>query len=123
MIPGIGKPQLTVGTAPTCDIVLQGANVGAQHLTLAMQGVSLVATDLGTPGGTVHGPPNLAPGPPTPIQHTQPLMAGAAQVPLNHPLVGLLLLNQGAAPPQPGRLAIGREPTRVNVTVAHPAVS
>ena len=123
MIPGIGKPQLTVGSAPNCDIVIQGPGVGGHHLTLAMHGVSLIATDMGTPGGSFHGPTPLVPGTPTPIQHTQPLTAGQVQVPLNHPAIGLLLLGQGSAPPQPGRLSIGREPTRVNVTVTHPAVS
>ena len=91
MIPGIGKPQLTVGSAPNCDIVIQGPGVGGHHLTLAMQGPSLVATDMGTPGGSMHGNAPLVPGTPTPIQHTQPLSAGQAQVPLNHPAVGLLL--------------------------------
>ena len=123
MIPGIGKPQLTVGSAATCDIVVQGPGVGAHHLTLAMQGNALVATDLGTPGGSAHNNAPLVPGQPTPVQHTAPLSIGQAQVPMNHPLIGAILCTQGSAPPQPGRLSIGREPTRVNVTIAHPAVS
>jgi len=123
MIQGIGKPQLTVGSAPTCDIVIQGAGVAPQHLAITMQGNQLVAVDLGTPGGSSHAGLALAPNQPTLVQHTQPLYAGQVQVPLNHPAVGLLLLGQGGAPPQPGRLAVGREPTRVNVVIAHPAVS
>lgn len=123
MIPGIGKPQLTVGSSPTCDIVLQGPGVGPNHMTLSMQGAQLVATDLGTGGGSSHAGQPMQPGMPMPVQHQQPLYAGQTQVPLNHPAVGLLLLGQGTAPPQPGRLSIGREPTRVNLTITHPAVS
>ncbi len=123
MIPGIGKAQLIVGSAPNCDIVLQGPGVGAQHLMLSMQGNALVVTDLGTPGGSSHAGMQLAPQSATPIQHAAPLTAGQVQVPLNHPLVGLLLLINGSAPPQPGRISLGREPTRVNVAVSHPAVS
>ena len=123
MIPGIGKPQLTVGSSPTADINVQGPGVGPNHLSLTMQNGVLVATDLGTGGGSSHAGAPMQPGVPMPMQPQQPLYAGQTQVPLNHPLVGLLLLGQGAAPPQPGRLSIGREPTRVNVFITHPAVS
>jgi ABC-type multidrug transport system ATPase subunit/pSer/pThr/pTyr-binding forkhead associated (FHA) protein len=123
MIPGIGKPQLTVGSSPTCDLVLQGPGVGPNHLSITIQNGQLVATDLGTAGGSSHAGAPMQPGVPTPLHPQQPLYAGQTQVPLNHPAIGLLLLAQGSAPPQPGRLSIGREPTRVNVTVAHPAVS
>ncbi len=123
MIPGIGKPQITVGSSPTCDIVLQGPGVGPNHLTLSFQGNQLVATDLGTVGGSSHAGVPMQPGVPMPVQLQQPLYAGQTQVPLNHPSIGLLLLLQGSAPPQAGRLSLGREPTRVNVAVSHPAVS
>jgi ABC-type multidrug transport system ATPase subunit/pSer/pThr/pTyr-binding forkhead associated (FHA) protein len=123
MIPGIGKPQLTVGSAPTCDIVLQGPGVAPNHLTLSMQGTQLVATDLGSGMGSSHAGQPMQPGVPMPMQPQQPLYAGQTQVPLNHPAVGLLMLGQGTAPPAPGRLSIGREATRVNVTITHPAVS
>jgi len=123
MISGIGKPQLTVGSSPTADIVLQGAGVGPNHLSISMQGGQLVATDLGTQGGSSHAGVPMQPGVPMPLQPQQPLYAGQTQVPLNHPAIGLLMLGQGSAPPQPGRVSIGREPTRVNVTITHPAVS
>lgn len=120
MIPGIGKPQLIVGSAPTCDIVLQGPGVAPQHLTFSMQGQQLVVTDL--VGATTHGTP-LAPNVPTPVQLAQPMYAGQTPVPLNHPMIGLLLLMPGSAPPQAGRVSIGRDPARVNVAIPHPAVS
>ncbi|MBI2389209.1 MAG: FHA domain-containing protein [Deltaproteobacteria bacterium] len=123
MIPGIGKPQLTVGSSPTADIVVQGPGVGPNHLSITMQNGTLVATDLGTGGGSSHAGMHMQAGVPMPLQQQQPLYAGQVQVPLNHPSIGLLLLTQGAAPPQPGRVSIGREATRVNVAVAHPAVS
>jgi len=123
MIPGIGKPQITVGSAPTADIVLQGPGVGPNHLSISMQNGTLVATDLGTGGGSSHAGVPMQPGVPTPIQPQGPLYAGQTQVPLNHPAIGLMLLTQGTAPPQPGRISIGREATRVNVAAVHPAVS
>ena len=121
MIPGIGKPQLTVGSSPTADIVIQGPGVGPNHLSISMQGAQLVATDLGTQGGSSHAGMPMQPGVPMPLQPQQPLYAGQTQVPLNHPAIGLLMLGQGSAPPQPGRVSIGREPTRVNVTRHGPA--
>ncbi len=120
MIPGIGKPQLTVGSAPTCDLVVQGPGIAPHHLTISQQGGQLVATD--HVGGASHGAP-LQPNVPVALQLQQPLYIGQVAVPLNHPSVGLLMLAQGAAPPQPGRLSIGREPSRVNIAIAHPAVS
>jgi ABC-type multidrug transport system ATPase subunit len=121
MIPGIGKPQVTVGSAPNCDIVLQGPGVAPQHLTFSMQGQQLVLTD--HVGATNHAGVAVPPNVPTPVQLGQPLYAGQTPVPLNHPLVGLLLLLQGSAPPQAGRVSIGRDPARVNAAIAHPAVS
>ncbi len=121
MIPGIGKPQLTVGSAPTSDLVVQGPGVAPHHLTISNQGGQLVATD--HVGGASHGGAPLQPNVPVALQLQQPLYVGQIPVPLNHPSVGLLMITQGGAPPQPGRLAIGREPTRVNVSIAHPAVS
>ncbi|MFI5298606.1 MAG: ATP-binding cassette domain-containing protein, partial [Polyangiales bacterium] len=63
------------------------------------------------------------PNTPTPIQLTLALYAAQIPIPLGHPAVGLLLLIPGAAPPQPGRLSIGRDPARVNLAAIHPAVS
>ena len=38
MIPGFGKQNLTVGSAPSCDIVLAGEGVMPEHARIIHQG-------------------------------------------------------------------------------------
>src|SRR5437764_125613 len=106
MIPGIGKSQLVVGSAPTCDIVVQGPGVGAQHLSLSMQGNTLAvgmlqplvqaapqfggslpaaAQQAPMPGPSLpmaaHAPPPMSPQPPVAQPPMPPPQAPTAQAP------------------------------------------
>ena len=38
MIPSFGKQTVTIGSHPQCDVVLQSANVAAEHGRLVNQG-------------------------------------------------------------------------------------
>jgi hypothetical protein len=47
----------------------------------------------------------------------------AAQLPLNHPSLSLMLMAPGTQPAPPGHLVIGRDPARASLVIQHPSVS
>ena len=45
MIPGFGKEQISLGSAPDNDVVLQGPGVAPRHARIVKQGAQLLFID------------------------------------------------------------------------------
>lgn len=123
MIPGFGKQSIVVGSAPDCDIVLMGPGVAPRHARIVHQGSgSLVFIDEGQGPSYSNGQP-IARGQSVPFDLRTPFMVGQIAVPLAHPAIALMLMARGTGQGMPGTLAIGRDPSRAQLVLQHPAVS
>ncbi len=123
MIPGFAKQTITIGSAPSADIRLGGPGVAPEHARLVHEGNGrLFFVDGGAGPSTAGGQP-LAPGSRVAFDFRTPFTVGGVPVPLGHRAITLMLLEQGQLPPVPGKLLVGRDPTRTNLVVHHPNVS
>ena len=94
MIPGFGKEQITIGSAPGNDVVLQGPGVAPQHARIVKQGGQLAFLDNGAAPSSANGAP-VAPNQPVPFDFRTQFAVGQVQVPLSHPaIVTMLMANQ-----------------------------
>ncbi len=120
---GIGRDQITIGSAPTCDVVLQGPGVAPQHARIVKQQGVLSFIDLGAGPSFANGAP-IAPNQPAPFDFRTVFSVGQATVPLAHPAIVSMIMAQGQLANVPrGHVVIGRDPTRASLVVAHGAVS
>jgi ABC transport system ATP-binding/permease protein len=122
MIPGFGKRELTLGSAPDCDVVMQGPGVAPAHAKIVSQGDRLALVDLGVSQTFANGqqiPPNT----PVPFDFRTPFALGGVQVPIGHPRIVLMIAEVGTLPTQPGQLVIGRDPTQSTLAFKNSAVS
>ncbi|RYZ02781.1 MAG: FHA domain-containing protein [Myxococcales bacterium] len=123
MIAGFSKSTLLIGSAPHCDVRLGGPGVAPEHARLTHSGGGHVTfTDLGAGPSAVNGQP-LPSGGSAPFDFRTHFTVGQSPVPLAHPALALMLMEQGKAKLNPGQLIFGRDPARVNVVVNHPNVS
>ena len=122
MIPGFSKSTLLIGSAPHCDIRLGGPGVAPEHARITHSGGHVTFTDAGAGPSAVNGQP-LPPGGSAPFDFRSQFTVGQSPVPLAHPALALMLMEQGKAPITPGQLTFGRDPARANVVVHHPNVS
>jgi ABC-type multidrug transport system ATPase subunit/pSer/pThr/pTyr-binding forkhead associated (FHA) protein len=123
MIPGFGKQTITIGSDAGCDIRLGGPGVAPQHARIVHQGGgALVFVEGGTGQTSANGAP-VAPGSSVPFDFRTQFVVGQAPVPNVHPALTLMLLSRGQAPVTPGQLALGRDPARCQIAIAHPNVS
>jgi ABC transport system ATP-binding/permease protein len=122
MIPGFSKSTLLVGSAPHCDIRLGGPGVAPEHARIMHAGGSITFIDAGAGPSSINGQA-LPPGGSAPFDFRAQFVVGQSPVPLAHPALALMLMEQGKAPITPGQLVFGRDPARVNVVVNHPNVS
>jgi ABC-type multidrug transport system ATPase subunit len=123
MIPGFGKQMVVVGSAPHCDVVLQGPGVAPEHARIIHQGGGkVVFHDAGAGQTFANGQP-IAPGSQVPFDFRTTFACGGAQVPLNHPAIVLMLMARGGAPAPPGQLIVGRDAGRGSLVIHHPSVS
>jgi ABC-type multidrug transport system ATPase subunit/pSer/pThr/pTyr-binding forkhead associated (FHA) protein len=123
MIPGFGKQTITLGSAPTCDVVLQGPGVAPEHARIVHQGGgTLLLLDAGAGPTFANGQP-LAPGGQAPFDFRTTFALGQTPVPLNHPAIVLMLMARGNVPAPPGQLIIGRDAGRASLVIQHPSVS
>lgn len=122
MIPGFGKQAITIGSAPTCDVVLTGDGVAPEHARIVHQGGGKLIFVGGPYPATANGR-QLAPGEQVPFDLRTQFTVGQAPVPLNHPSISLMLMTTGTLTPPPGQIVIGRDPTRASIVVQHPSVS
>ena len=123
MIPGFGKQTITLGSAPSCDVVLQGPGVAPEHARLVHQGGgALLLLDTGAGQTFANGAP-LSSGGQASFDFRTTFVLGQTPVPLNHPAIVLMLMARGSVPAPPGRLVIGREAARASLVIHHPSVS
>jgi len=123
MIPGFGKEQISIGSAPDNEVVLQGPGVAPRHARIAKQGAQLVFLDAGAGPSTANGAP-IAPNQPVPFDfRTQFAVGRGVAVPLSHPAIVLMTMARGSINAPPGHLVVGREPSSASVVIGNSAVS
>jgi ABC transport system ATP-binding/permease protein len=122
MIPGFGKEQVTIGSAPGNDVVLQGPGVAPQHARIVKQGGQLVFLDNGAAPSFANGAP-IAPNQPVPFDFRTPFSLGQVPVPLSHPAIVMMIMARGSASAPPGHLIVGREAQGATLVIGSPAVS
>ncbi len=122
MIPGLGKEQISIGSAPGSDVLLQGPGVAPQHARIVKQNGQLAYVDGGAGPSTANGAP-APPGQPVPFDFRTQFVAGQTPVPLSHPAIAMMLMAPGQAAAPRGHVIIGREAGRASLVVAHAAVS
>ena len=124
MIPGFGKQNLTVGSLPTCDIVLTGDGIQPEHARIVHLGGGKLLFVCG--GGVAHaGGRPLQPGEQAPFDLRTQFTVGRAEVPipLHHPAITLALMATGMLPAPPGQIILGRDPAKASIVIQHPSVS
>ena len=57
MIPGFGKGEITLGSAPDNDVVILGPGVAPRHARITKQNGALVFLDNGTGPSSANGAP------------------------------------------------------------------
>ncbi len=122
MIPGFGKEQITIGSAPGNDLVLSGPGVAPQHARIVKQGGQLIFLDSGAGATLANGAP-VAPNQPVPFDFRTQFTLGQTPLPLSHPAVVLMTMARGQASAAPGTLVVGREVQGASLVIASPAVS
>jgi ABC-type multidrug transport system ATPase subunit/pSer/pThr/pTyr-binding forkhead associated (FHA) protein/ABC-type transport system involved in multi-copper enzyme maturation permease subunit len=120
---GLGREQITIGSAPNCDVVLQAPGVAPLHARIVKQPIGLALVDLGAGATFANGAP-IAPNTLVPFDFRTVFAVGQTNVPLAHPAIVSMLMAQGQLMGAPrGHVVLGRDPTRATLVVAHGAVS
>ncbi len=123
MIPGFGKEQISIGSAPDNDVVLHGPGVAPRHARIVKQGAQLVFMDGGAGPSLANGAP-APPNQPIPFDfRTQFVVGHGVPVPLSHPAIVMMIMAKGTLTAQPGRLVVGREAASASLVIASSAVS
>jgi ABC-type multidrug transport system ATPase subunit/pSer/pThr/pTyr-binding forkhead associated (FHA) protein len=123
MIPGFGKAQIWIGSAPDNDVVLHGPGVGPRHAQIVKQGAALAFVDAGVGPSFANGVA-VAPNQPAPFDfRTQFSIGHGVQVPLSHPAIVMMVMARGSQVAPPGHLIVGREASSASLVLANPAVS
>ena len=120
MVPGFGKEQVTIGSAPGNDVVLQG--IAPQHARIVKQGGQLVFLDNGQGPTTANGAP-VAPNQPVPFDFRTAFTLGQVTLPLSHPAIVLMTMSRGNASAPRGHLIVGREAATATLVIGSGAVS
>ena len=122
MIPGFGKEQISLGSAPNNDVVLQGPGVAPNHARIVKQGQGLAFIDNGAAPSFANGAP-VQPNTPVPFDFRTQFALGQTPVPLSHPAIVLMTMDKGSATAPPGQLLIGREAANASLVIHSSAVS
>ncbi len=122
MIPGLGREQVTVGSAPDNDIVVQGPAVAPHHARIVRQQGQLFFVDHGAGPSSANGAP-VSPQSPAPFDFRTVFMLGTTPLPLAHPALVTMLMSPGQVQAPRGHIIVGREPSRASLVIGHPAVS
>jgi ABC transport system ATP-binding/permease protein len=118
----LGREQVSLGSAPDNDIVLQAPGVAAHHARVVRQGGGLSFIDLGAAPSTANGAP-VSPHQPVPFDFRTVFALAGAHVPLAHPSLAAMLMSVGHVQPPRGQIVIGRDAARASLVIAHAAVS
>ena len=121
MIPGLGKQTLTIGSAPTADVVLSGPGVEPEHARIINQGGGVLLL-ISVGPTTANGRP-LAQGEQAPFDMRTQFVCGQTPIPLQHPAITRALMTAGGISAPPGQIIIGRDPARSSIVLQHPSVS
>jgi ABC-type multidrug transport system ATPase subunit/pSer/pThr/pTyr-binding forkhead associated (FHA) protein len=123
MISGLGKPSLSIGSAPSADIRLGGPGVAPEHARIVRQpDGGLLFMDLGAGPTSANGSP-LAPGAQVPFDFRTQFVVGQTPVPVTHPALPLMLMQRGQLPPTPGQVLVGRDPNQCHLVIQNGSVS
>jgi ABC transport system ATP-binding/permease protein len=122
VIPGFGKQNLTVGSSPSCDVVLAGEGVMPEHARIVHQGGGKLLFVNG-PGSSSAAGRQLGPGEQAAFDFRTQFTAGQVPIPLHHPAITLSLLTTGTLNAPPGQIILGRDPTKASLVIQHPSVS
>ncbi|MBX3218507.1 MAG: FHA domain-containing protein [Labilithrix sp.] len=122
MIPGFGKEQLSLGSAPDNDVVLQGPGVAPRHARLVKQGANLMFIDGGAAPSFANGAP-VQPNQPVPFDFRTQFSLGQVPVPLSHPAIVMMIMSRGQASGPPGHVLVGREASTSSLVIGSSAVS
>ena len=124
VIPGFGKQNLTVGSAPSCDIVLSGEGIQPEHARIIHLGGGKLVF-VGGAGASFAGGRPLSPGQQMPFDLRTAFAIGTGQVsiPLAHPAIALSLMATGMLQAPPGQIVLGRDPSKASIVLQHPSVS
>ena len=123
MVPGIGREQITLGSAPDADVVLQGPGVAPHHARIVKQNGALFFVDLGQGASFANGAPMPAQTP-VAFDFRTVFAVGQMTVPLAHPAIVMMTMSPGQLPNVPrGHVVVGRDPTRASLVIANVAVS
>ncbi|MBL9111993.1 MAG: FHA domain-containing protein, partial [Myxococcales bacterium] len=122
MIPGFGKEQISIGSTPDNDVVVQGPGVAPKHARIVKQGGQLVFFDNGAAQTFANGAP-VAPNQPVPFDFRTAIVLGQTPLPLAHPALALMAMSNGQAQAPRGHLVVGREASMATLVLANAAVS
>jgi len=122
MIPGLGKQSITIGSAPTCDVVIAGPGVLPEHARIIHQGGGKLVFICGA-GPTSANGRQLVPGEQVPFDFRTQFVVAQTPVPLSHPAITLMMAAPGTLAAAPGQIVIGRDPVRASLVLQHPSVS
>jgi ABC-type multidrug transport system ATPase subunit/pSer/pThr/pTyr-binding forkhead associated (FHA) protein len=122
MIPGFGKEQISLGSAPDNDVVLQGPSVAPRHARIVKQGAALMFVDGGVGPSLANGAP-VAPNQPVPFDFRTQFALGGVAVPLSHPAIVMMIMSRGQASAPPGHILVGREASTSSLVIGSSAVS
>jgi ABC-type multidrug transport system ATPase subunit/pSer/pThr/pTyr-binding forkhead associated (FHA) protein len=121
--PLLAKEQITLGSAPSNDVVLTGPGVAPEHARISRNAAgSLLFVALGAAPTTANGA-LLTPREPVSFDFRTVFALGQTPVPLAHPAIVALLMSHGTLAAPRGQLVVGREASRASLVLAHPAVS
>ncbi|MBI4955200.1 MAG: ATP-binding cassette domain-containing protein [Myxococcales bacterium] len=121
MLPGFGKQAITIGSAPSCDIVLPGA--APEHARIVHQGGGKLVFVASGAGQSFADRRPLAAGEQVAFDFRALFHVGQTQVPFDHPAITLMLMAHGAHHAPAGQLVVGRDATRASLVIGHPSVS
>lgn len=127
MVPGFGKQSITIGSAPTCDVVLQAPGVQPEHARIVHQGggklLFIPAGPHVTAQGQTGAPRPLQTAEQVPFDFRTAFAIAGVSVPLSHPAIVLMILAVGQHQAARGQHVIGRDPARASLVIQHPSVS
>ncbi len=122
MVPGFGKQIVTIGSAPSCDVVIPDGSVFPEHARIVHQGGGRLVFIGGSGPSMANGRP-IAPGEEVAFDFRTQFVVGNAPVPLSHPAIVMSIMTTGTVASQPGQHIIGRDPARASLVIQHPSVS
>ncbi|HEY1696202.1 MAG TPA: FHA domain-containing protein [Polyangiaceae bacterium] len=117
-----GKEQITIGSAPDCDVVIAAHGVAPRHALVVKRSGQLSFVDLGAGASTANGA-QLAPQQPVPFDFRTVFTVGGVPVPLAHAAICSLLMSPGQLQPPRGQVVVGRDAARSSLVLSQGAVS